>query len=69
MARSQNWKSFTPEEVELSIAWLRGEIPLIRVTGARDGQGIAGTYVFLAQALKQALSQGILKVDRGRSKP
>jgi hypothetical protein len=54
--------NFTPDEMELAIAWATGTITMTQAAGALGKPPASGTYTFMAQALKAAHSAGMWTV-------
>ena len=56
---SKNYTA-TPEEVELALGWLVGEIRLTQVSNAIEKSSISSAYIFLCRALRKAYQDGKL---------
>lgn len=57
-------KVFTAEEIELAIAWLRGEVTLMQVARALKINANNDAYIPLARAIRQALEEGIISIKK-----
>ena len=57
--KSSNTEKYSDEEIELAIAWAKGEIRLVQVCEVIE-KPTNGGYIFLAQRLKQAYNKIIL---------
>ena len=62
-AKRSRYGKRTAEDIDLAIAWVKGEVGLkeVREAKAIEVDGSAASYLFLAVALKQAVSEGKLK--------
>jgi hypothetical protein len=55
--RGRQYRVYTTEDIELSLAWTRGEVSLKQVTSAWGLNGKNPSYVRLALALRQHFSK------------
>ena len=53
-----NKSSYTDEEIELAMAWVRGEISLGQLHTVKKFKSSNQAYVFVARALRQEMMNG-----------
>lgn len=51
-------QAFSPEEIELAVAWANSEVSLTQVQAAMNKPTLSGCYSFLSRALRQYIRQG-----------
>lgn len=62
--KSRNKIELSDEDVELAIAWLKGEVRYVQVCRAYDKKkGSATIYSMLARSLREAYYKGIIQIS------
>jgi hypothetical protein len=60
---SRTQQSISDDEIDLAIAWVKGEITFSQIAKALDYAGGNQPYAFVANSIRHAYAKGLIKIS------